>query len=173
MALYETDSINNARLTNKIGHTFSHEIVEGTLIHGYNLGGYKYRWFRDGLSDYLAFRFCRIVAPEAAKEYFVKDRLSSAAEFAGKGNLLDWRGNGPIERVDKGKLYGDKFIYFNEVGQYGRSFKLFKDLFQENEDGLIQVLEKIEREENISVEKVLDIMSEVTGEDIEQLISEY
>lgn len=171
--LYELDSLNIVELTNKIGNTFSHEIIEGTLLQKYNLKGYEYRWFRDGLSEYLAYEFCKKIAPQEAERYFIGDRLSAANKFSREGNLLDWRANGPIESVDKGKMYGSKFIYFNEVGQYGRSFKFFKDLFENDKDQLIEILKKIKAHNNLTVDDLLDIMSETTGNNISELISKY
>lgn len=173
LALYESDSSNILKLTNKIGNTFSHEIVEGSLVQKYNLKGYKYRWFRDGLSEYIAYEYCKIIAPEEAESYFIENRLSSAIEFSKQGNLLDWRANGPIKSVDKGKLYGSKFIYFNEVGQYGRAFKFFKDLFENDEDQLVEILKKIKAYNNLTIDALLDIMSETTDKNITALISEY
>jgi len=171
--LHESDSINNINLTNKIGNTFSHEIIEGTLVQKYNLKGYKYRWFRDGLSEYLAFEYCKIVAPKEAERYFLENRLSAANEFIKDGNLLDWRADSFIKNVDKGKRYGSKFIHSNKVGQYGRAFKFFKDLFQENDSKLNSILKEIKKEKNISVEKILYIMSKATNKNIEELISNY
>ncbi len=173
MALHESDSINVVNLTNKIGNTFSHEIIEGTLVQNYNLKSYTYRWFRDGLSEYIAYKFCKIIAPEEVESYFIGHRLSSATKFAREGNLLDWRANGPIENVDKGKLYGSKFIYYNEFGQYGRAFKFFKDLFENNEELLIEILKKIKEDKNITIDTLLNIMSEITDKNIRELISEY
>lgn len=173
MPLFESDSINSINLTNKIGNTFSHEIIEGTLVHKYNLKGYKYRWFRDGLSEFIAYNYCKTIAPKEAERYYVENRLAQAREYKGSGNLLDWRGNGSIKDVDKGKLYGSEFIYLNEVGQYGRSFKFFKDLFERNNSELVLILREIKETNQISSEKVLDIMSSVTNKDIRQLISEY
>ncbi|QCK15634.1 hypothetical protein DCC35_13215 [Mangrovivirga cuniculi] len=173
MGLYESDSINNVNLTSKIGHTFSHEIIEGTLVQKYNLKGYKFRWFRDGLSEYIAYEYCKIIAPKEAESYFIDKRLTAASRFAKNGNLLDWRANGPIEHVDKGKLYGSEFIYYNEVGQYGRAFKFFKDLFENNDESLIKILKEIEEREDISNEELLEIMSEITNKNITKLISNY
>ncbi len=173
MSLSENEEINNKKLTNKIGTTFSHEIVEGTLVKNYNLNGYKYRWFRDGLADYIAYIYCKEVAPEQAEKYFIENRLSSAKKFKKNGNLLDWRANGPIESIDKGKLYGEKFIYYNEVGQYGRAFKFFKDLFENNNSKLASILKQIKKEKNITIEKVLSIMSKATNKDVEEEIGEY
>lgn len=173
MALYESDSSNIIKLTNKIGNTFSHEIIEGTLVQKYNLEGYEYRWFRDGLSEYIAYKFCKTIAPKEAESYFINNRLSSAIKFCKEGNLLDWRANGPIKSVDTGKLYGSKFIYFNEVGQYGRAFKFFKDLFENNEKQLVEILKKIKAHNNLTIDVVLDIMSETTDKNIAELISKY
>jgi hypothetical protein len=173
MALYNSDSINIINLTNKIGNTFSHEIIEGTLVQKYNLKGYKFRWFRDGLSEYIAYQYCKIVAPKEAESYFIENRLSSASEFIKNGNLLDWRANGPIKNVDKGKLYGSKFIYLNEVGQYGRAFKFFKELFENDTESLIKILKTIKEHKDINIEKLLSIMSEETNKDIIKLISKY
>lgn len=173
LALYESDSINKQTLFQKMGNTFSHEIVEGTLVKKYKLKGYPFRWFRDGLAEYIAYQYCKMVAPQEAESYFIGSRLSSASTFAKDGNLLDWRGNGPIDKVDQGKLYGDRFIHFNEVGQYGRAFKFFKDLFEQDETKLLQLLQTLKREEDITVEKVLDIMSDTLKKDIKELISEY
>jgi len=173
MALYESDSSNIVKLTNKIGNTFSHEIIEGTLVQNYNLKGYEYRWFRDGVSEYIAYKFCKKIAPNEAEKYFIDNRLSSSIEFSKQGNLLDWRANGPIKSVDKGKLYGSKFIYSNEVGQYGRAFKFFKDLFENNEDQLIEILKKIKSHSNLTIDALLGIMSETTNKNITELISEY
>lgn len=173
LALYESDSINKQTLFQKMGNTFSHEIVEGTLVKKYKLKGYPFRWFRDGLAEYIAYQYCKMIAPQEAESYFIGSRLSSASTFAKDGNLLDWRGNGPIDKVDQGKLYGDRFIHFNEVGQYGRAFKFFKDLFEQDETKLLQLLQTLKREEDITVEKVLDIMSDTLKMDIRELISEY
>lgn len=173
MALYESDSSNLAKLTNKIGNTFSHEIVEGTLVEKYNLNGYEYRWFRDGLSEYIAYKFCKIIAPIEAKNYFIENRLASAAEFYKNGNLLDWRANGPIKSIDSGRLYGSKFIYSNDVGQYGRAFKFFKDLFENDEYLLVKIMKDIKKHKNITIDELLKIMSEITNKDIIELISEY
>ena len=173
MALYESESANVVKLTNKIGNTFSHEIIEATLVQKYNLKGYEYRWFRDGLSEYIAYTYCKIIAPKEAEMYFMDNRLSSAIEFAKEGNLLDWRANGPIKSVDKGKLYGSKFIYLNEVGQYGRAFKFFKDLFENDEDLLVNLLLKIKERRDITVDTLLSTMSQVTNKNIIELISEY
>ena len=173
LALYASDSINQQTLLQKMGNTFSHEIVEGTLVKKYKLKGYPYRWFRDGLAEYIAYQYCKIVAPEEAESYFMQSRLSSASTFAKDGNLLDWRGNGPIDKIDQGKLYGDRFIHFNDVGQYGRAFKFFKDLFEQDEAKLLQLLQALKGKEDISVEKILDIMADTTEKDIRLLISEY
>ncbi|PQJ20621.1 hypothetical protein [Tenacibaculum sp. SG-28] len=173
MVLYESDSSNFVKLTNTIGNTFSHEIVEGTLVQKYNLKGYEYRWFRDGLSEYIAYKFCKIIAPNEAKSYFIDNRLLLAAKFSMEGNLLDWRANGPIKSVDKGKLYGSKFIYSNELGQYGRAFKFFKDLFENDEGQLIEILKQIKTINNLTIDILLKIMSEATNKNIAELISKY
>ena len=173
MALYESDSINNGKLINKIGNTFSHEIIEGTLVKYYNLKGYSYRWFRDGLSEYIAYEYCKIIAPKEAKRYFLENRLSLANQYKMNGNLLDWRGNGAVKDANNGKLYGSKFIYFNDVGQYGRAFKFFKDLFEKDDTDLILILDEIQKEKNVSVEKLLEIMSSITNKNIEKKISNY
>ncbi|MCK9640630.1 MAG: hypothetical protein M0R39_12040 [Prolixibacteraceae bacterium] len=141
--LYEKDEINHIKLINIIGNSFSHEIIEGTLVHKYKLNGYTYRWFREGLSEYLAYKFCTEIAPNEAQQFFLANRLSDAFKFKKNGNLLDWRADSPIPEMDKGKLYGDKFIYSNDVGQYGRIFKLFKDLFDNNEYYIPVILKKI------------------------------
>ena len=171
--LYEKEEINHIKLINKIGNTFSHEIIEGTLVQKYKLNDYTFRWFRDGLSEYLAYKFCIEIAPKEAQQYFIVNRLSDAIRFKKNGNLLDWRGDGPIPESDKGKLYGNRFIYFNEVGQYGRMFKLFKDLFDNHEDFIPEILKKIELSKNIDVPRLIRIMNEVTGQDIEKLLKEY
>ncbi|MBN1969744.1 MAG: hypothetical protein JW870_10280 [Candidatus Delongbacteria bacterium] len=173
MALFEVDSINNRKLISKIGTTFSHEIVEGCLVVKYNLNDIKFRWFRDGLSEYIAFKFCTIIAPYESKSYFIKSRLSDAERYKENGNLLDWRGDSPIPELDKGIIYGDRFIYSNEVGQYGRAFKLFKDLFENKPDQIAEILHKIESTNNVSIDGLLKIMNEVTKKNITELISEY
>jgi hypothetical protein len=173
MALSESDSVNQIKLRNKIGNTFSHEIIEGTLVQKYKLKGYEYRWFRDGLSEYMTYVYCQIIAAQEAESYFINQRLTSSAEFAKNGHLLDWRGNGPIESVDQGKLFGQKFIYGNDVGQYGRAFKLFKDLFEDNEELLIELLKRIKEQKGITRDRLLNIMSEMTNQDMIELIGQY
>jgi hypothetical protein len=173
MALYETESINRTKLKNKIGSTFSHEIIEGTLVNKYDLSGYEYRWFRDGLSEYIAYEYCKLIAPDEAEKHFIEWRISAASKDRKNGNLLDWRGAGPIKEVDKGKLYGKKFIYEDEVGQYGRAFKFFKDQFENNEDKLVLILKEIKKQDEVSVEIILDIMSDITHKNMKQVISQY
>ena len=173
LSFSEKDSINSINLINKIGNTFSHEIIEGSLSQKYMLSDYTFRWFREGLSEYLAYKYCLEIAPKEAQQYFIVNRLSDAIKFKKNGNLLDWRGDTPIPEIDKGKLFGDRFIYFNEVGQYGRMFKLFKDLFDNHEDFIPEILKKIESTKNIEIPQLLRIMNEVTGRDIEELIKEY
>ena len=172
-ALYEKDDINHIKLINKIGNTFSHEIIENTLVQNYKLNDYTFRWFREGLSEYLAYKYCLEIAPKEAQQHFIVNRLSDATKFKKNGNLLDWRGDTPIPEIDKGKLFGDRFIYFNEVGQYGRMFKLFKDLFDNHEDFIPEILKKIELSKNIDVPQLIRIMNEVTGQDIKKLLNEY
>ncbi len=173
MGLYESDSVNQAKLKEKIGSVLSHEIIEGTLVNKYNLGGYKYRWFRDGLSEYIAYEYCKLIDPKIAEKNFTEFRLQAAEKHRKDGNLLDWRANGPIKDIDKGKLYGSKFIYYDEVGQYGRAFKFFRDQFANDEEKLLLVLQEIKKHDNISVIAVLDIMSEVTGKNMREVISQY
>ncbi|WP_075603909.1 hypothetical protein [Saccharicrinis aurantiacus] len=173
MALYETDSINNLKMINKIGNTFSHEIVEGCLIVKYKLNGYDFRWFRDGLSDYIAYKFCSLISPDEAQRYFLDNRLADARKHQQNGNLLDWRGNNPIASVDTGKIYGDRYIYSNEVGQYGRAFKLFKDLFDNNPQQISEILQAISEINNITVSDLMRIMDKVTYSNMEDLISKY
>ena len=173
MALCESDSINNRNLINKIGNTFSHEIVEGSLVVKYGLNDIRFRWFRDGLSEYIAYQFCALIAPKEAEDYFIKNRLSGAVKYKQNGNLLDWRGDTPIAELDTGKIYGDRFIYFDEVGQYGRAFKLFKDLFDHHPDQISEILHEIKLKDDISVDGLLKIMTRITDKNISELISEY
>ncbi|OEJ99893.1 hypothetical protein [Roseivirga misakiensis] len=171
--MYESDSVNMDKLSKKIGNTFSHEIVEETLVHSYKLRGYKYRWFNDGVSEYMAYHYCMVSVPDEGIRYFFDNRLAKASEFKQDGNLLDWRGNGPIESVDQGKLYGDRFIYNNDVGQYGRAFKYFKDTFENREALFLKLLTDIKLESSMTPEKLLDMLSAATGTNAIDEISKY
>lgn len=174
LALYQNESANLQKLKEKIATTYSHEITEGSLVWKYKLfDEYKFRWFRDGLAEFVAYSYAQQVDPSSANKYFCELRLSEAEKFKQMGHLLDWRaGSGDIA-YDKGKLYGNKYIHDNMVGQYGRAFKFFLDLFEGKEEQIGLILKAIEEAENLQVKDLLLIMGQVTGRDVEVLIGEY
>ena len=49
----------------------------------------------------------------------------------------------------------------------------FKDLFENNEDQLIEILKKIKSYSNLTIDALLGIMSETTNKNITELISKY
>ncbi len=174
ISLSGVKSENIKKLNVALANTYSHEIVEGTLLNKYNLKSIKFRWFRDGLSEYLAYKYSLMIAPSSAKSYFLENRQADFLKNRQNGNLLDWRGPSPNPAIDTGKLYGTNYIYENNNGQYGRAFMFFKDSFENNEQLLINILSLIYLErKDITVEKLLKIMSKEMDENVVKKLSEY
>ncbi len=174
ISLPDGNSTNSIYLTEKMATTYSHEIIEGTLVDTYNLSNVKFRWFRDGLSEYLAYKFSLKIAPRSASSYFMHNRLDDYKLNKQDGHLLDWRGRAPNKVDDVGNLYGSKYIYENKNGQYGRAFMFFKKTFQENEEQLVNILASIYKEkQDMNIEKLLEIMSEELNTDVIQLLSNF
>lgn len=174
ISLSKNKEENITKLKKLLATTYSHEIIEGTLLNKYNLKDIKFRWFRDGLSEYIAYKYGLLIDPQSTKLYFNENRVSEYNKNKQKGNLLDWRGAGINPTLDTGKLYGDEYIYENEKGQYGRAFMFFKDTFELKEKHLTNILASISNEkDNITVEKLLKIMTNELNEDIVKRISQY
>jgi len=134
------EAANRNQVLDRIAHTISHEIAENSLVTYYNMGSIRFRWFRDGLSDLIAYSYAAQHNPKVAQDYFLKARLKDARVYRQTGHLLDWRGRGPNAREDIGARYGDRYLYENEAGQYGRSFRFFLDLQQRHGTAKIAAL---------------------------------
>lgn len=174
ISLTNNTSENNKKINKLIANTYSHEIVEGALLNEYNLKDIKFRWFRDGLSEYIAYKYSSIIDLETAETYFLKNRQSDYLKNKQNGNLLDWRGSSANPSIDKGTLYGSKYIYENDNGQYGRAFMFFKNSFENKEEILSNILSSIyNKRQNISVEELLEIMDKEMNEDVIKKLSEY
>lgn len=151
----------------------AHEITEATLVDKYGMLSIQNRWYRDGMADYAAYIITKQFNSEIFEDYFIKGRYNQYKKHKRKGNLLDWRGTGAIDK-EEGKLIAEKFIYANDFGQYGRALQFFIDLVNDyGENIIIKIHKQLEGKKNLSAKKILSVMSKITGEDIRERISEY
>lgn len=151
----------------------SHEIAEEALVENYGMPTFENRWYRDGMAEYVAHTITKHFSAEIFKKEFVDVRYEEYKIYKGKGNLLDWRGNGAIEN-EVGTLVGDKYIYAWTDGQYGRALQFFIDLVNDYEDDIIIEFHKqLQGKKNLSAQNVLSVMSKITGEDMTERISKY
>lgn len=165
---------NTETLNDFLYSTMSHEITETALDINCGIHSPDTRWYRDGISEYIAYQICKEKDSTVFKNNFLTRRMNEYKNNIGQGNILDWRGNEP-KKKEQGKLIGDKYIYQIEYGQYGRSMKFFLDFVEDyGEEALQNIHIKLDGKKSVNQKKILKTIEKITGEkNIIARISKY
>ncbi|MDY8137054.1 hypothetical protein [Aquimarina sp. 2201CG5-10] len=144
---------------------YFHEVTELHLV----LKGIKAantRWFRDGLAEYMAYKVCKKLSPETAKNMLQK-RRESYQEVKGNANLLNWTGTGISENPEQDEFKGG-------TPQYGAGLLFFIDLVNDHgEDIIIQLFQALKNERDLSSKNILLALDKLTKEDTYQRVKRY
>jgi hypothetical protein len=155
----------------------SHEETEMTLLSSYGLGKQETRWYRDGMADYAGYVVSRKLNPETC-EAVTADRRERALRHKGKGSLLDWGGTGnmdaqPSEGGSGGQVAPAR-AHGLVVDEYGAALQFFLDFVKDYGEGMLgRINQELARTKEADGQKILEIMSTLTKEDIRQRVSKY
>lgn len=144
---------------------YFHELVELHLIYGKNIKDPETRWFRDGLSDFVAYQICKRNNPKLAKRIF-EQRKASYRKLNKSAELLLWTGTGQLLKQQEEQKF--------ECGNYAAALFFFNDFLHEfNDISVSKILASINRKE-VSSDNLIHVLKSLAGgEDIKERIKRY